>query len=237
MKDFPKKPESILEDFFISVQQYIQDLIEEEADLMAGLTDFVTNAWEVPKEYKGQSGQMGFIPEYLIFETIKQYVGKKNNFAFVPFIRSKTFEDQIETNYFVDSHDNPIYLLCQGLRIHSDISNLAGLPKLDYAHDVSYLTKENVWSVKAIFEVKSYFETPSLEEDLNRLKHAEKNYPLTENYILVFVGFKKQDWLTKKEIELIRTFCMANNHYCVLPGDINNALGNSSLEKILNLIS
>jgi len=237
MKDFPKKPESILEDFFISVQQYIQGLIEEEADLMAGLTDFVTKAWEVPKEYKGQSGQMGFIPEYLVFETVKQYLASKKNMFFMPLVRSRTIEGHVETNYFVDSKDDPRNLLCQGLRTHGDIPNLTGLPILDYAHDVFYLARENVWSVKAIFEVKGYFGTPNLEEDLNRLKHAEKNYPLSENYTLVFVGFKKQDWLTKKERELIRTFCITNNNYCVLPGDTNYALGNSSLNKILNLIS
>lgn len=131
MKDFPIKPESILGDSFVSIQQYIQDLIEKEADLMTGLTNFVTAAWEVPKKYKGHSGQMGFIPEYLVFETLRQYIAKKNKIAFFHLIRSKTLAGIEETYYFVDSIKSPTHQLCQGLRVYEDKEKFLNLPRLD----------------------------------------------------------------------------------------------------------
>lgn len=236
MKSSLKKPESILEDFFQSVQQYIHTLLNEDKNLIKGVSDFVTNAWEIPKEYKGQSGQMGFIPEYLIFETVKQYIEKKKKLTFLPLLRTTTFEGLVETNYFVDAKDNPTHLLCQGLRPINPRSIPLELPNLDRAHDVTYLIKKNGWLVKAIFEVKSYFETPSLEGDLNRLRHAEMKYPLSDNYALVFVGLKKQAWLAKKERELISKFTKENHHFCILPGENDPSLGNSQLEAILNFL-
>lgn len=231
-----KNAGTIIKEFFDSTQFYIRDLLEDEASLMDGLTDFVNKAWEVPKRYKGHSGQMGFIPEYVVFETAKQFIAKENDLSFVPLIRTKTFEGYEETNYFVDSQENPVHLLCQGLRVYGNKSAYLYLPTLNYAHDVAYLINKKDWLVRAIFEVKSFFETPSLEEDLKRLKYAKERYSLSENCAFVFVGFKKQDWLTEKERELIKAFTKENNHFCVLPGDINPELSNSNLEQILKTI-
>ena len=224
------KPGKILEDFFESIQFYVRDLINEEKNLMDGLTNFVIKAWEVQKKFKGNSDLMAFIPEYLVFETVKQYIGIRKHISFLPLVRTRTFEGLEETDYFIDSQEEPTHLLCQGLRIHSDKTPILKLPKLDYAHDICYLIKKNDWLVKAIFEAKSYFDTPGLEGDIMRLSHAEQKYPLAENFALVFVGFKRQDWITKKEKTLISSFTEENNHFCVLPGEINSVLGNSRLE-------
>jgi hypothetical protein len=236
MNNSKKEPGAILKEFFNSVQFYIQGLIEDKANLMDGLTHFVNKAWEVPKKYKGHSGQMGFIPEYVVFETVRQIIAKKNAISFLPVIRTKTFKGLEETYYFVDSEENPRHVICQGLRVYGIKSTPLDLPRLNCAHDIVYLIKNKDWRVRAIFEVKGFFETPSLEKDMERLKQAEESYPLAENCAFVFVGFKRQDWLTAKERELFRDFTRDKNHFCVLPGNINHELGNSYLEQILSTI-
>ena len=237
MNELLQKPEEIIEEFFMSVQRYIQNLIVTKENLMDGLYNFANEAWKVPKKYKGNSSQMGFIPEYLVFETIKQYIAKKNNFFFLPIVRTKTSDGSIETNYFVDDFDNPNYLISQGLSIREPLSAKLGLPNIKNFHDISYLLKKKEWKVKTIFEIKSYFDTPSLKGDLDRLIYAEKNYPLAEDFAIVFVGFKIKNWLSNKERELINLFTKEKNHFCVIPGDKDPKLRNSLLEEVLNFMS
>lgn len=237
MNERLRKPEEIIEEFFKSVQRYIQNLIITKKNLIGGLNDFFHEAWQVPKEYKGNSSQMGFIPEYLVFETVKQYVAKKKKFSFLPIARAKMSGGNVETNYFVDNPDNPMHLLCHGLRVHDTNLVKLGLCRINYSHDITYLIKKNVWQVKAIFEIKSYFDYPGIKGDIERLIFAEKNYPLDENFAFVFVGFRGTNSLSKKERELISTFTKEKNHYCVLPGDKDPELKNSLLEEVLNFMS
>lgn len=210
-----KKPEEIIEEFFNSVQQYVQNLIIRKINLMNGLYDFHSKAWEIPKKYKGNSGQMGFIPEYLVFESVKQFIEKNNNFSFLPYVRSKTWDEDIETYYFVDDLDKPKHLLCQGLQISDTELAELGLQQINRAHDITYLIKKDGWPVKAIFEVKSSFELSSLKGDIDRLIFAERNYNLAKNFALIFVGFKDTNNLSKKERELISAFTKSKNHFCV----------------------
>jgi len=237
VNEFLRKPEEIIEEFFRSVQKYIKNLIDKKRNLIGGLNDFFHEAWQVPKEYKGNSSQMGFIPEYLVFETVKQYVAKKKKFSFFPIARAKISGGNVETNYFVDNPDNPMHLLCHGLRVHDTNLVKLDLCRINYSHDITYLIKKNVWQVKAIFEIKSYFDYPGIKGDIERLIFAERNYHLAENFALVFVGFRNKDSLSNKERELINTFTKVKSHFCVLPGEKDQGLRNYLLEEVLNFIS
>ena len=237
MNERLRKPEEIIEEFFKSVQRYIQNLTITKNNLMDGLYAFANKAWEVPKKYKGNSSQMGFIAEYLVFETVKQYIAKKNNFFFSPIVRTKTSDGRVETNYFVDDLDKPKHFLCQGLQISDAGLVELGLQKINKAYDVTYLIKKDVWLVKSIFEIKSYFDYPGLKGDIDRLTFAEKSYHLDENFALVFVGFRNKDTLSNKEKELINTFTKVKSHFCVLPGEKDQELRNYLLEEVLNFIS
>ena len=228
-----KNNEKIIEHFFQSTQRYVQDCLLDGDDLMQALCIIVHKAWEIPKKYKGNSNQMGFISEYLIFETIKQYVCKKKRVSFLAIERTRTSKGLIESNYFVDSLVNPCFLICQGLRIRKNESVKLDLPNTRYAHDIVYLVKEDGWFVKAIFEVKSFYDRPGLEKDISRLIFAENNYPLADNSALVFVGFKSREDITSKEKELMKVFTKGKNHFCILPGEKDPELGNSKLEEIL----
>jgi len=226
-----KNPEEIIGGFFNSIKDYILELIDSKTNIMDGLYEFAHQSWEIPKKYKGNSSQLGFVAEYLVFETVKQHIERRTGISFLTKVRTKTFNGADETYYFLNNRNDPSHLLCQGLRIND---TGLGLPNLVYAHDISYLIKESNWLVKAIFEVKSFFDFPSLKEDIKKLEFAEKNYPLDKNYALVFVGFKNV--LSRKEKELISKFTIENNHYCVLPGKRKSEIGNSLLEEVLNLI-
>jgi hypothetical protein len=76
--DFKRSPEEIIESFFNSMKEYIQDLIDTKRNIMKGLYEFTRKSWEIPKKYKGNSSQMGFIAEYLILETLKLWMERKN---------------------------------------------------------------------------------------------------------------------------------------------------------------
>ena len=233
MNNFEKKSEEIIEELFKSMQRYVQNLINSKSNLMNGLYDFANKAWEVPKKYKGNSKQMGFIPEYLVFETVKQYIKKKRNFSFISLIRSKIGDGRVETIYFVNDLDNPTNLISQGLSISEPLLVELGLPYIKKSYDVIYLIKKKDWKIRAIFEVKGFFESPSLKSDIERLTFAEENYPLDENYALVFVGFKIQDSLSKEERKAFNIFAKEKNHFCIIPGEKNPELGNSWLEEVL----
>lgn len=237
MNEHLQKPEEIIGEFFKSVQRYIQNLIVTKENLMDGLYNFANEAWKVPKKYKGNSSQMGFIPEYLVFESVRQFIERNSNISFLPYVRSKTWDGKIETYYFVNDLNDPCCLLSQGLSIRDTSLAKLGLPYIKYFHDIVYLVKKKRWNVKAIFETKGYFEFPGLKGDIDRLIFAEKNYPLEDNYALVFVGFKPQDLLTKKEKELTSAFTKEKNHFCVIPGEKDPELRNSLLEEVLNFMS
>ena len=145
MNNIEKNPEEIIEEFFNSMQRYVQNLIVKKKNLIGGLYDFFHEAWQIPKEYKGNSSQMGFIPEYLVFETVQQYVAKKKKLTFLPIIRTKTSDGNVETNYFVDDPDNPMHLLCQGLKVHDTRLAELGLQEINKAYDMTYLIKKDAY--------------------------------------------------------------------------------------------
>jgi hypothetical protein len=230
--DFKRSPEEIIGSFFNSMKDYIQDLIDTKRNIMNGLYKFNQKSWEIPKKYKGNSSQMGFIAEYLIFETLKLWMQRKKGISFSTKVRTRTGNNLEETNYFVDDSKNaPVHLLCQGLRVRR---NDLKLPYLKYAHDITYLIKKRNWLVKAIFEVKSFFDSPSLKGDIEKLEYGEKYYLLERDYVLVFVGFKNT--ISNTEKEYISKFTRVKNHYCILPVDKNPKIGNSLLEEVLELM-
>jgi len=83
------KPECIIEEFFKSIQKYVNEAIIERINLMDSLYDFSMKSWEIPKKYKGSSSQMGFIAEYLVFEAVKQYIAEENKISFFPVVPQK----------------------------------------------------------------------------------------------------------------------------------------------------
>jgi len=137
------KPECIIEEFFKSIQKYVNEAIIERINLMDSLYDFDMKSWEIPKKYKGSSSQMGFIAEYLVFEAVKQYIAEENKISFFPVVRTKTSEKNVETYYFVNDRDNPKHLLCHGLQVYDTLTTTFGLPKINYAHDITYLIKSD----------------------------------------------------------------------------------------------
>ena len=52
MTNFEINPEKIMGEFFNSMQKYVQNLMITNNDLMNGLYNFHSKAWEVPKKYK-----------------------------------------------------------------------------------------------------------------------------------------------------------------------------------------
>jgi hypothetical protein len=119
-----------------------------------------------------------------------------------------------ETNYFVDDLNNLSHLIAQGLSIRESSSTKVSQPKMKYSHDSIYLVKKKEWNIRAVFQVKSFFEFPSLKGDTDKLSSAEKNkkYPLDEKFGLVFFGFKKQKWLSKKVTTTSKTL----SWYCLI---------------------
>jgi hypothetical protein len=83
---------------------------------MECLKVFQEAAWDIPKQFKGNSGQIGFIPEYLVFELIKRAIEKKGN-VFKQEDRTRLADGRSETFYFVDPNENPTRMLIQGLKI------------------------------------------------------------------------------------------------------------------------
>jgi hypothetical protein len=214
------------------MKEYIQDLIDTERNIMERLYEFNQKSWKIPKKFKGNSSQMGFIAEYLIFETVKSWMERKKGISFSTKVRTRTGDNLEETYYFIDNDKgDPNHLLCQGLRVRG---NALRLPDLKYAHDIAYLIKKRDWLVKAVFEIKSFFDSPSLKGDIEKLEYGETHYPLDRDYVLVFVGFKEKP--SDAEGEYISKFTRVKNHYCILPGKKDPELGNSLLEEVLELL-
>jgi hypothetical protein len=195
------------------------------------LLAYCQEAWTIPKRFKGNSAAMGFFPEFLIFEIVKQCLEKKHSFNFRQTDRSQISNGRMETAYFVDEHEAPKRLLVQGLKIRE---NDYGFPLTDYQHDVTYMVKDGNWRVKAIIEVKGFFKSTSMNGDFHRLETAEKKYPKTDDCVFAFVGFIRSEDLSKPSKATICPFVMRKNHFVVLPGGIDSEIGNSSLERLLD---
>jgi len=230
--NFKESPEEIIGGFFNSVKQYIHDLIDTKRNIMKGLCEFNQISWKIPKKYKGNSSQMAFVAEYLVFETVKSWIERKKGISFSTKARTRTSNNLEETYYFVDNDKvDPSHLLCQGLRVRG---NDLKLPNLNYAHDVTYLVKKKDWLVKAVFEIKSFFDSIALKGDIKKLEDGEKLYQLDRDYALIFVGFNET--ISDSEKEILSKFTRVKNHYCVLPCGERRELGFSRLEEVLELL-
>lgn len=230
MTNWGNLSQEIIKSFYLQTKTYVGKVIASNDNYMDCLLDYYRQAWTVPKEFKGNSTAMGFVPEYLIFEIVKQYLEKKYGFAFRSEIRSRT-SSHIETLYFVDESKEPNRLLVQGLRIGA---NEHGFHQTDCQHDITYQVKYGNWQVKAIIEVKGFFETTSLRGDIIKLESAEKKYKKTEDCLFCFLGFIKSENLSSPSKEVIRSFVRQNNHFFISPGEINPDIGNSSLKDLLD---
>lgn len=55
------KPESIIEEFFKSIQEYVNEAITERINLMDSLDDFSMKSWEIPKNIKAVQVRWGLL--------------------------------------------------------------------------------------------------------------------------------------------------------------------------------
>jgi len=227
--DWKKLSESIFTTFFDQTKTYVARMMASRDAYMDCLKSYYDGAWSVPKEYKGNSGAMGFVPEFLIFDTVRQYLEKKYDLAFQKEERTRT-AGQIETVYFVDDPENPKRLLVHGLRIRR---NPFGFLLTDYQHDITYAIREGDWKVKTVVEVKGFFDGPSLRADLGKLEAAEREYSKTDDCSFAFVGFIPSSNLSSSVKRTIQQFRTGENHGVILPGAIDPELGNSRLEDLL----
>lgn len=178
------------------------------------LLAYYQEAWKVPKRFKGNSAAMGFVPEFLIFETVKQHLKKKYKSNFNIKDRTKTSGGLTETAYFVDEPEAR-HLLVQGLRIGA---NEHGFPPTDCQHDVAYMVKDGIWKAKAIIEVKGYYESASLKGDIEKLENAEKKYSKTDDCALAFVGFIRSSEVSRPAKAVIRPFVAKKKPLLYIPG-------------------
>ena len=227
MSDWKKISAEIIESFFKQTRDYVAQVLRSNDDYMKSLHAYYERAWTVPKNFKGNSSGMGFVPELLVFEAVRQHLEKKYGFSFSGSSRSMTSDNRTETAYFVDGNE-PTRLLVQGLRIRS---NPYGYPPTDFQHDVTYLVKDTTWKVKAVIEVKGYFESSSLKGDIDKLEHAEKSYPNADEALFAFIGFAS---LSGPARAIIRPFAEKKSHYIVLPGICDPAIGIIKLEDLLD---
>jgi len=193
---------------------------------MNRLLDYYHQAWKVPKTFKGNSSGMGFVPEYLIFEIVKQYLEKKNKFNFHPVPRSYT-GNQEETYYFLDNPAEPHRLLTQGLKIREDANRFY---KTNSQHDITYQVKEAEWQNKAIIEVKGFVDFPSLRDDLKKLQAADLD---NKDCLFAFIAFNMPGVSSESLTDLIEIFTEKKNHYFVLPGEPPPGIKISSLKTLL----
>jgi hypothetical protein len=227
--DWKNFSESIFNTFFDQTKAYVARMLTSQGGYMDCLKAYYDGAWSVPKKYKGNSGAMGFVPEYLVFETVRQYLEKKYGIAFRKKERTYT-AGQVETFYFVDDLADPQRLLVHGLRIRRDSF---GFPPTDYQHDITYAVREGEWRVKAVVEVKGFFDGPSLRADLGKLEAAERKYSKADDCSFAFVGFIPSSNLPGPMKENIKRFVARRNHSVVLPGAVDPELGNTRLEDLL----
>lgn len=220
----------VLRSYFEQTQAYIAKGLASGDDLMDCLQAYYQQAWKVPKQFKGNSAAMGFVPEFLIFETVKQYLEAKYGVKFSPLDRGRISSGQTETAYFVDG-PVPKRLLVQGLKIGK---NEHGFPPTDFQHDITYMVKKDIWMVKALVEVKGYFESTSLKGDLEKLENAEKNYVLADDPVFAFVGFIRSSELSRPARKIIGSFVEKGNNLFISPGGVDPEIKNLALRSFLN---
>lgn len=220
----------VLRSYFEQTQAYIAKGLASRDDLMDCLLAYYQEAWKVPKEFKGNSVAMGFVPEFLIFETVRQHLEAKYGVNFSPLDRGRISSGQTETAYFVDGPE-PKRLLVQGLRIGK---NEYGFPPTDFQHDITYVVKNGIWRVKALVEVKGYFESTSLKGDLEKLENAEKTYSLAEDPIFAFIGFIRSSELSKPVRRIIGSFVEKGNNLFISPGGVDPEIKISTLRVFLD---
>jgi len=233
MTDKEHIAEEILKSYFDQTAEYISGVFNSGDDYMDYLRNYYVQAWKVPKIYKGNSSGMGFVPEFLIFEVVKKHLENKYKIKFKILERTRISSDFLETAYFIDNDIDPKFLLIQGVKIRE---NKFGFPLTNYQHDVTYAVKDGTWKIKAVFEVKGYYESSSLKGDIDRLVYAENNYVRVEDCVFAFVGFIRSSEISKPAKERIRDFVNGKNHFFISPGEIILDVGNTSLEKVLDRI-
>jgi len=220
----------VLRSYFERTQAYIAKGLASGDDLMDCLHAYYQEAWKLPKQFKGNSAAMGFVPEFLVFETVKQYLEAKYAVNFRPLDRGRISGGQTETAYFIDGPE-PKRLLVQGLRIGK---NEHGFPPTEFQHDVTYMVKNGIWRVKALVEVKGYFESASLKGDLEKLENAEKTYSLAEDPVFAFVGFIRSSELSRPARRIIGSFVEKGNNLCISPGRVDPEIKNSAFRNFLD---
>jgi hypothetical protein len=220
----------ILEYFFKQTRDFVGKVLSSNENYMDCLYDFYFQAWKVPKPFKGNSSGMGFVPEYLIFEIVKQYLEKKYDFVFRPVPRSYT-GNQEETFYFLDKPEEPRRLLVQGLKIGEDEHRFH---KTNAQHDITYQVKEGEWRIKAIIEVKGFVDFPSLRDDLKKLQDASSS---NNDCLFAFIGFNMPGTSSELLIDLIDVFTGKKNHFLILPGEPRPGINISSLKTFLENLS
>jgi len=220
----------VLRSYFEQTRAYIAKGLASGDDLMDCLHAYYQAAWKIPKQFKGNSAAMGFVPEFLVFETVKQYLEAKYGINFRPLDRRRISSGQTETAYFVDGPERK-RLLVQGLRIRK---NEHDFPPTSFQHDITYMVKDDIWRVKALVEVKGYFESASLEGDLEKFKNAEKTYSLTEDPLFAFVGFIRSSELSKPARRIIGSFVEKGNNLFISPGGVDPEIQNSTLRSFLD---
>jgi len=233
MPDWKEISSSILTDFFKQTRKYVGSVLASGESYMDGLNKYCQEAWAIPKDFKGNSSNMGFVPELLIFEALKQKLEEKYQIILKPKVRKQTAE-KTETCYFVDKADNPCRLLVQGLRIAKGEDLSGALPPTSYAHDITYLIKGITWKVKSVVEVKGFFDVTSLTADLNKLMHAETNYQKTEDYVFAFVGFSTNEPLSESVRKALIRFVGRKNSFLILSGPKNPEIRNSTLNEFFD---
>lgn len=213
--------------FFKHTGDFVGKALRSNENLMARLREYYTQAWVAPKKFKGNSSGMGFVPEYLIFETIKQYLEKMHEILFHPVPRTYT-GNQEETFYFLDKPGEPRRLLVQGLRVNDDQNHFH---PTKYQHDITYQVKDGEWKVKAIVEVKGFVDFPSLRDDLKRLQDAESE---NKESLFAFVGFNMPGMPPESFADYLEVFTEKKNHFIILPGEPPPGIKISSLEDLLD---
>lgn len=217
----------IFDSFFKQIGELAGMALRSNENLMERLREHYIQAWVAPKKFKGNSSGMGFLPEYLIFETVKQYIEKKHGILFHPVPRTYT-GNQEETFYFLDEPGEPRRLLVQGLRINDDPYHFH---PTKYQHDITYQVRDGEWKVKAIIEVKGFVDFPSLRDDLKRLQEAEIE---SKESLFAFVGFNMPGMPPESFADYLEVFTENKNHFIILPGNPPPGIKISRLEDLLD---
>jgi hypothetical protein len=95
------------------------------------------------------------------------------------------------------------------------------------------LVCEGDWNIRAVVEVKGFFDKPSLAADLNKLGHARQHYPTNPKSLFAFIGFVPWNNVSGKMKSDIKEFTREENNYAILPGRPDGPCRGLSLEEFL----